>query len=255
VQEELELYHIFRIPQTSGAVKSNLKDAAQKILDSIKTGGDFADFARRYSDDAGTKTSGGDLGFVRRGEFFAEFEEAVFSLKEKQLSDVVETPLGFHLIQLLERRGEQVHPRHILFKFIRDVSEADSTIAFLKILKDSVLHGASFTDLAKRHSEDKESALLGGFLGQLPVTQFDKNVVDVIKNLKEGDISEPIEVTAGKSRGYQIIYLKKRIPEHAMSLAVDWSRLEQLATSYKRNTEYQNWTKRLRSEIYWDVRL
>lgn len=255
VPEELELYHIFIIPKTSGIAKTQLKEEAQKVLDSIKAGGDFADFARRYSDDVGTKTSGGDLGFVRRGEFFAEFEEAVFSLKEKQLSDVVETPLGYHLIQLIERRGEQVHPRHILFRFKRDVSETDSAIAFLKILKDSVSQGTNFSDLAKRHSEDKESALLGGFLGQLPVTQFEKNVLDAIKDLKNGEISDPVEITAGKNRGYQIIYLKKRIPEHSMSLADDWNRLGQLAASFKRNNEYQNWMKRLRSEIYWDVRL
>jgi len=255
VPEELELYHIFMIPKTSGSTKIQLKQTAQQILDSIKAGGDFAEFARRYSDDAGTKSSGGDLGFVRRGEFFSEFEEAVFSLKDNQLSDVVETPLGFHLIQLLERRGEQVHPRHILFKFKRDASETDSTIAFLKILKDSASHGTNFSDLAKRHSEDKESALMGGFLGQLPVTQFDKNILDATKDLKAGDISDPVEVVAEKNRGYQIIYLKKRIAEHSMSLDDDWNRLEMLATSYRRNLEYQNWIKKLRSEIYWDVRL
>ncbi len=255
VPEELELYLIFKIPKISGSIKSTLKAQTQKILDSIKAGGDFTDFARRYSEDPGTKSSGGDLGFVRRGEFFTEFEEAVFALKDNQLSDVVESPIGFHIIQLLERRGEQVHPRHILIKFKRDVSEADSTIAFLKALKDSVKNGVNFSDLAKRYSDDKESASLGGFLGQLPVTQFDKTVVDAIINLKDGEISDPIEVPSEKNRGYQIIYVKKRIPEHPISLEGDWNRLQQMASSYKQSNEYQKWIKQLRSEIYWEVRL
>jgi peptidyl-prolyl cis-trans isomerase SurA len=254
-QEEVELYHIFIVPKVSNTSKNVLKQQAQNILDSISKGGDFADFATRYSDDPGTKALGGDLGFVRRGEFFAEFEEAVFSLKDKELSQIVETPIGFHIIQLLERRGEQVHPRHILFKFKRDVSEADSTIAFLKSLKDSASKGANFSDLAKRYSEDKESASLGGFLGRISVAQLDRAMSDVLKNMKEKDISEPFEFVSEKARGYQIVYLKKLIPEHVLNINDDWVRLEQLATSYKRNAEYQKWIQELRSEIYWDVRL
>lgn len=255
VPEEVELYHIFKVPKVSESIKNSMKQQAHRILDTLRAGGDFADFASRYSDDPGTKSAGGDLGFVRRGEFFAEFEETVFSLQLNQFSDVIETPIGFHIIQLIERRGEQVHPRHILFKFKRDASEADSTIAFLKELKDSIKQGAIFSDLAKRHSDDKESASLGGYIGRLPVTQFDKSLLEAIKDIKKGEISEPVEFVAEKSRGYQIILLKRRIPEHAMSLTDDWTRLEQLALSYKRNTEYQNWIGQLRSEIYWDARL
>ncbi|MDI6767097.1 MAG: peptidylprolyl isomerase [Bacteroidota bacterium] len=255
VPEEVELYYIFKQPKLSESAKQILKQQAQKILDSIKGGGDFADYARIYSDDPGTKSAGGDLGFVRRGEFFAEFEEAVFTLKVNMISDIVETPLGFHIIQLLERRGEQVHPRHILFKFKRDASENDSTIAFLKALKDSIAQGAKFSEIAKRNSEDKESAALGGFLGRVPITQIERSLRDAIKDMKEGDVSDPVELISEKARGYQIIFLKKRIPEHPMSLSDDWNRIEQLATGYKRNNEYQKWIKQLRTEIYCDIRL
>jgi peptidyl-prolyl cis-trans isomerase SurA len=255
VPEELELYHIFREPKVSTSIKENIKSEAKRILDSIRNGGDFAQFAKRYSDDAATKAYGGDLGFVRRGEFFAEFEEAVFALKDSAISDVVETPIGFHIIQLLERRGEQVHPRHILFKLKRDESEADSTKAFLNTLRDSVAKGAKFSDLAKKYSDDKESASLGGFLGKFSVKQFDPAVVEAVKDLKEGEISKPVEFISGSTRGYQILYLKSRIPEHKMDISADWNRLQQLATSYKRTTVYQDWIKQLRSEIYWDIRL
>jgi len=255
VPEQLELYHIFRVPQIGGHMKSQIKVQLQKILDSVKTGGDFADFARRYSDDRGTAAAGGDLGFVRRGEFFTQFEEAVFALKDSEISPIVESPIGFHIIQLLERRGEQVHPRHILIKFKEDTSEDDTTITFLNGLKDSIAHGADFSDLAKRFSEDKESAQIGGFLGDLPVTQFDQSLLETVSKMKNGEISDPVKVKTGKLTGYQILYLKKRIPEHTMRLPDDWKQVEQLATSYKRTTEYQAWLKQLRSEIYWESRL
>src|SRR5437867_7590676 len=109
VPEELEIYHIFKLPAGGGSAHGASMGKAQKILDSIKAGGDFADFARRYSEDKGTAQFGGDLGFARRGQFLKEFEEAVFSLKENQFANIVETPLGFNIMQLIERRGEAVH--------------------------------------------------------------------------------------------------------------------------------------------------
>src|ERR1041385_4572815 len=255
VPEELELYNIFRFPKVSAAAKERIRVKAQTIFDSIKAGGDFADFARRHSEDLGSAASGGDLGFARRGQYVKEFEEAVFSLKESQFANIIETSFGFHIIQLLERRGESVHARHILFKIERDSSDTDSTIAFLKGLKDSVAHGASFSNLAKRYSEDKESGPLGGFMGKFSTDQFEKSLLETVKNLKEGDISDPVEAPSGPTTGYHIIWLTERVPEHTMNLAEDWKRLEQLATTYKRNSEYQKWITQLRSEIYWNIKL
>ena len=255
VPEELEIYHIFRLPKISNAARSIAMGKAQRVLDSIKAGGDFAEFARRYSDDPGTRSFDGDLGFARRGQFFKEFEEAIFALKENQIANIIETPVGLHIMQLLERRGESVHARHILFKITRDASEAETTKAFLLGLKDSVLHGVPFSDLAKRYSEDKESAPVGGLLGKFAITQFDKSLLEAVRPLNEGEISQPVEVEYGTSKGYHIVYLKKRIAEHQMNLRDDWKRLEQMATTYKRNNAYQQWIKQLHSEIYWESRL
>ena len=254
VQEELELYHIFRLPKISAEARATVMEKAQKILDSIKAGGDFADFARRYSEDPGTKAYGGDLGFAHRGQFFKEFEEAVFALKEHQLANIVETPVGLHIMELIERRGEMVHARHILFKIERSAADAESTKQFLRGLKDSVAHGESFMALAKHYSEDKETAPLGGFLGKFAVNEFDKSLLDVVKNMKDGDVSDPAEVDFGTSKGYHIVWLKQRITEHRMTLENDYRRLEQLATNFKRNQEYQDWVKQLRKEIFWEIR-
>jgi peptidyl-prolyl cis-trans isomerase SurA len=256
VPEEVELYHIFVTPKVSKATKDLVKMRAQRVLDSIRAGGDFADFARRYSEDKATSAAGGDLGTWRRGQFVSEFEEAVFALKDSTISNIVETSRGFHIIQLLERRGESIHARQILFKLGLDSTSAETTKAFLRQLKDSVLQGqAKISDLAKRYSEDKETGPMGGYVGIFPFEQLEKSMQAVVKNLKDGEISEPNPISSSTVSGFQIVYLKKRTPEHAMNLDDDWKRLEQLTASYKRNAEYQKWIKQLRSEIYLDIRL
>ncbi len=253
--EQVELYHIFRVPRASDEAKSTVRAAAQTVLDSIKAGGDFASFAKRYSQDPGSASSGGDLGFIRRGQLVKEFEEEVFGLKQEQLSRIVETSFGFHIIQLLERRGETVHARHILFKVGQDPRAEDSTIAFLRSLKDSTLQGTRFSDFAKRYSEDVETAPIGGYLGTYSIEQLDQSLQSTVRLLNSGEISDPIRVQYGTNFGYHIVYLKNRIPEHATNLTDDWKRVEQIATNFKRNKEYQKWIAELKQDIYWEVRL
>ena len=255
VPEEMEVYHIFRLPAVSGAAKGLVLAKAKAVLDSIRAGGDFADFARRYSEDPASGTRGGDLGFARRGQLVKEFEEAVFALKEQQLAGPLETVFGIHIVQLIERRGESVHARHILFKIPQDTATSGTTITFLRSLRDSAVRGASFSDLARRNSEDKETGPQGGYLGRASIDQFDKTLQRTVSGLKEGSISDPVEVPYGTSTGYHIVYVKKRIPEHVMNLNDDWKRLEQLSMTLKQNNQYQKWLKQLRQEVYWDIRL
>jgi len=255
VPEELEVYHIFRFPRAGAGTREAITAKARLVLDSIRAGGDFADFARRYSEDAATAPEGGDLGFWKRGEFVPDFEEIVFSLKEGEISDIVETTRGFHIVQLVERRGDKVRARHILFKTGSDAASSTEAIDYLKALRDSALAGVPFTELAKKYSDDKESGPLGGLVGRLTADQFDPDLVKVTAGLKPGEISEPVELVTGAVRGYHIVYLKDRVPPHAMNLEQDWKRLETMALGYKRNVEYEKWISDLRSQLYWDERL
>jgi peptidyl-prolyl cis-trans isomerase SurA len=255
VPEEVELYHIFVLPKAGEEMKTQVRTKAQKILDSLKQGGNFADFARRYSEDPGSASAGGDLGFIRRGQLVKEFEEAVFRLRENEFSNIVETSFGFHIIQLLERRGESVRARHILFKITRDESAEQNTITFLKALRDSILQGKSFTTLAKHHSEDAETSPVGGYLGTFTVDQLEQSLASTVKTLKAGEISEPVPVRFGTRTGFHIVYLKSRVPEHTMNLTDDWKRIENIAANMKRNTEYLAWIEELKKDIYWEIRL
>ena len=124
IPEKFELAHIFINPKATSKVKIEAYNLAKTLLDSIKNGADFAALAKEYSDDPGSASKGGDLGTVKRGVFYPEFEAAAFALAPGQLSDVVESPVGYHIIELIDRKGESIHTRHILIKIKAD-DEAD----------------------------------------------------------------------------------------------------------------------------------
>ena len=257
IPEKVQISHILKIPEASEATKEKYRKFAQAILDSIKAGADFATMAKRYSEDPGSAKEGGDLGFVKRGVFYPEFESAAFALKPGELSGVVETPVGFHIIQMLEKRGESIHTRHILIK-IKKGEDADlKAIEFLSSIRDSIENNkGSFEYYAKKYSDDKETAPFGGQLGTFYVGQLDKTIGETVSKMKEGDISYPKRIDlGGDNYGYHIVYLEKRIPQHEANLKEDYNELQKLATQNKKQEKYQEWIKELKKKIYWDVRL
>ncbi len=257
VPEKFELAHIFQNPRTGEQTKKRAYEFAKSLLDSLIHGADFAYLAKKYSDDPGSASAGGDLGFVKRGVFYPQFEAAAFSLAPNQISDIVETPVGYHIIQLLERRGEAIHVRHILVKLKAD-DEADlRAIEFLNELRDSILAGDnSFEYYAKKYSDDKESAKFGGKLGVFEASQLDKSLLDLIYKMKEGDISYPKRMEIDpNSYGYHIVKLIQRIPQHKPNLEQDYDELKRLAEYYKRQKIYNEWMQEIKKRIYWEIRL
>lgn len=255
IPEKVKIAHIFRNPQASPEVKEKYRKIAEDILDSIKHGADFAAMAKKYSDDPGSASQGGDLGFVKRGVFYPEFEAAAFALKPGEISDVVESPVGFHIIQLLERRGESIHCRHILIKIKNDENADLRTIEFLSDVRDSIVKGdGSFADFAKKYDEDKDTKAFGGDLGTFYLNQLDKSMLDVVSKMKKGDISFPKRIEySSSSYGYQIVYLEERIPQHQVDLDKDYTELKKLATEYKKQQEYNKWIASLKNKIYWKI--
>jgi len=258
IPEKLHIYHIFRNPKTSDRLKKQYKDFAQAVRDSIvNQGANFEDMAKKYSEDPGSKAFGGDLGFVKKGVFYPEFEAAAFSLEVGEISNVIETPVGYHIIELLERRGESIHTRHVLIKFKTDESADLETITFLTEIRDSVIKGVnSFQFYARKYSEDKETAPFNGDLGTFYINQLDKNLLDIVSKLKEGEISFPKRIDYGQGvYGYHIVFLESRVPQHPPSLEEDYTELKRLADEYKKQKQYDEWVASLRDKIYWEVRI
>lgn len=257
IPEKFEISHIFINPKAGEKVKEAAKKFAQTLLDSIKNGADFAEIAKAQSDDPGSKAAGGDLGFVKRGVFFPEFEAAAFKLNEGELSEVIESPVGFHIIQLLERRGESIHTRHILISVKVDDDADLRAIELLTEIRDSILNNVNtFEFFAKKFSDDESSAKFGGKLGTFEKGQLDKSMQDQVFKLKEGAISFPKRLEVGRgSYGFHIIRLDKRIEAHLPSLETDYEEIKRIAEFKKGEDLFNEWLDDVKEKIYWEIKI
>ncbi len=254
VPEEFTVSHLFVVPQPDSNIERTTRERLSKVRDSIAAGGDFADFARRYSVD-GTASGGGDLGWARRGDYVREFEEAVFGLQPGQISSVIKTQYGYHVVQLMERRGDQVRARHILLRVERGAESDSAAVRFLDVLRDSALAGVPFADLARRHSQDEETRAQGGELGTLTADQFVPEFSATVMSLQPGEISQPARASLGSTYGWHIVWLRERIAAHAMTVETDYDRVAQVALYLKRNRQNSEWVQELKRTIYLDIRL
>jgi peptidyl-prolyl cis-trans isomerase SurA len=257
IPEKVKISHIYKNPKSSAANKNKYRLFAKAILDSLKNGADFAEMAKKYSEDPGSAVLGGDLGFVKRGVFYPEFEAAAFTLENNQISDLVESPVGFHIIQMLERRGESIKTRHILIKIKLDEQADLNTISFLTDVRDSVVRKiGTFSEFAKKYSEDNDTAPFGGELGIFFINQLDKQILDAVAKLKEGEIGFPRRIEYSENNyGYHVVYLEKRIPQHLANLDKDYPEIKKLAEDYKKQKKYSEWIESLKEKIYWEIRL
>ncbi len=263
VPAEFEAALIVIRPKVDSAAKKVAYDKILEVQRKLKAGADFAELARTYSED-GSARNGGDLGFAKRGEFVKPFEEAAFALREGQVSQIVETVFGYHLIQLLERRGESVRTRHILIKFDRSKLNADSAIAQLNAIRERVLTGKSSFGLeARLHSEDEESAQQGGDIispqtGSTRVAfdeiKGDMDLRRLLESMNVGEISEPQRYQLSNGEyAYRIVWLKYRAEAHKMNLQQDYTRIRNLALQKRQNELYQAWIDELRKQVYWKI--
>ncbi len=257
ISEKFKIAHIFINPKAGNKLKNIARKYAQSILDSIKNGADFAELAKKVSEDPGSAKEGGDLGFVKRGIFYPEFESAAFQLKKGEISKVIESPVGFHIIQMLERRGESIHTRHILIK-VKSDNDADlRAIEKLTDIRDSIVNNVNtFEYYALKYSDDKQTAKFGGVLGTFEKGQLEKPLLKEIIKLKEGEISFPKRLDLGNGNyGFHIVKLIKKIPEHKANLKDDYDEIKKITEMKKREELFTKWMKEIKKNIYWEIRL
>jgi peptidyl-prolyl cis-trans isomerase SurA len=236
-------------------VKKQLEEIRQKILD----GKSFSSMAAFYSEDVGSAAKGGELGFVGRGDLVPEFEAAAFELKGKEISPVIESMYGFHIIQLIERRGETINVRHILLSPKPSATDLDKARVQLdSILREIRLGKISFDEAAIKFSDDADSKNNGGVMVNpasgstyFEVSEMDQNLFFVVDKLKEGEISEPVLVRAGeKKEAYRIVMLRSRTKPHVANLDDDYQKIMAAAENEKREKRVQDWISRKRKSFY-----
>jgi peptidyl-prolyl cis-trans isomerase SurA len=259
IEAEFEVAQLMLKPVISKEANDYAYQQIEQIRNRILAGESFAKMARYYSEDDASKINGGDLGEFGRGDMVPEFERIAYKMKEDSISSIFETEYGYHIIQLIERRGDKVHARHILirpkitsFELIDATEKADSLI---KVYQAGDL---TFCDLIKKYSEDKQTKGNCGFLSnfqtgsnKVTVNEMDKEMAMVVSKLKPGELSEPIITTMpDKSKVVRVIYLKSEIPPHKASLEEDYPRIQLAALESKSKGVMEEWVNNKLKSTY-----
>ena len=255
---QVKVSQIVVSPEIGRSQKDKVKKELMEIRDRILNGESFEILATLYSQDPGSAQNGGNLGFVGRGAFQPEFEAEVFKLKPGEVSMPIETQFGYHIIQLIEKRGNFFNSRHILIQ--PDFSESDisKTVSFLDSLKKMVyLDSISFEELARQYSEDKFTSSFGGYftdeLGgeNVLVEELDPVIFFTIDTMNVGDISVPFETRTDQGKlAYKIIYFKEKIPPHLGNLESDYQRFRAFTLNKKQTEELNFWFEEAKNEVF-----
>ena len=215
------------------AVKEKLLDIRERIM----AGEKFATLARIYSEDPGSARRGGELGLASKSIFWPAFSDAAMSLKPGIISQIVETPDGFHLIEVIEKKGDMFNARHILMKPEYTLDDREKAFHTLDSLRTELLNEAVTFPLAARfYSEDPATRTNGGQMADpntgssyFEIDQLKPQDYRAIKDLKEGEISEPVESLDNEGRSgntvYKIIKVDKIIPAHTATFQNDYNQL------------------------------
>jgi peptidyl-prolyl cis-trans isomerase SurA len=245
----IKLSHILLPITASQASSDSAKARVTSILAEIQGGLDFAAAAKQYSQDP-TAAGGGDLGWVSKGDLVGPVEDAAFSLTVGQVSGVVKSPTGLHLIQCVERQKDRVHVRHIFLSLAP--TAADTALA--KLHADSVAQavraGADFCELARDRSGDEESRKNCGELGWYPIDEMYPEFKTSLADAKAGDIVGPVDTKFG----WHILRVLDRRPEHKFDIVEDWDKIKDIARQDKTNRVVTDWLKEIRGETYVEIR-
>ncbi len=248
---EVEIREIVMKPQVNPIEKEKARSQLAELKERIQNGEDFAELAMKYSDDPGSGRLGGDLGMTKRGSFVPEFEAAAYNLDKDELSDIVESEFGFHLIQLIERRGNSIHTRHILIK--PEITEEDLELARMRL--DSVSQGLNTDSLpfeyaVKLYSHDKEQSYNNAGLMTNPATgntffeigDLETDVFFTQDTLEIGEVSGPIKFTDPRGETmFRIVKLQSRTDPHVASLDKDYSKIQKAAINEKKSLFLNDW--------------
>ena len=250
VPTKLELSQIVISPVLSEEKQQSIKDKLNNFRKRIYNGEDFKVLATLYSDDIVSANNGGELGFMKRGELVPEFERAAFKLKKYEISEVVESKFGFHIIQMIERRGEQINVRHILIKpkySSLSLKNASDKINSIKADLDS--SKISFAEALQRFSDDESKNNGGIILNPKTGTSFftfdeiDPSIRYTVEKMKIGDISDPSlsKSQNGTQAAYRLIKLNNKIDEHKANVVDDFDLLKEYALANKKQKVLEKW--------------
>lgn len=262
INTEIEIGRIMRRPEITKEQKATARGKAEELRQRVRDGESFRALAILYSEDPGSSKNGGDLGFFERGMMVPEFDAIAFRLKEDSVSEVFETSFGFHFMEMLERRGEQINVRHILIRPKTSELDLEKARLFLDSIHELIENEEmTFADAAEKFSDDEESNQNGGMMFN-PMTgapvfdmdqlgSIDQRLFITVEKLEAGEISKAVKSQSPDGKeSYNLYYLKSRTEPHIANMKDDYQRIQQAALAEKKNRVIEKWINDKASSTY-----
>jgi len=250
INTQFQLEQIIVNPAIKEAEVLRIKDQLREFKDRITKGENFASLAVLYSEDPGSAPDGGDLKFFGRGDMVPEFSAVAFNLEVGEVSKIVKTDYGYHIIQLIEKKGERINCRHILLKPRISPDEKIKARQKLDTVRSAIVkNDITFKQACWKYSEDEDTRASGGVMvnpntgnSRWEAADLEPKIAFAIKNLKVGEVSEPFE--ADDSNGkivYKIVLLKEKSDPHPANLEEDYKNIQDMALEKKKGEFMENW--------------
>lgn len=259
--QEVEISEIVYKAKPNDVQKQLAKDKLADIREKISSGKvPFEELAKKFSQDPGSGREGGDLGWTKRGKFVPEFEAAAYKLEPGQISEVFESEFGFHIIQLIDRRGNTIHTRHILVK--PEVTDDDYRLAKhildsvrLLVVKDSMTFSYAVKNFGDKsvQSYHNDGRMTNPSSGNniFETRDLDPDTYFAIDTMKMKSVSSPIEVALPTGeKQYRIIKLISKTVPHKASLLLDYSKIQTATLEQKKNQSLVKWIERRAQNTY-----
>ena len=244
---EAKVRHLLIKPEPSSAVKKESIDLLKQIKARFLAGESFEDLAQQFSMDPGSKNKGGNLGWVKRGSLLKNFEKTAFTIKTNTVSNPIETEVGFHILEVFERKGDRARVRHILIMPQITKNDEKKAFDFASILKDSCSSLDKFKKYTEKYSKDSQTSGLGGDLGWIIPNKYPiKEIGQAILLINQGECSPPINT----SYGFHLLWLEKTKKGGRATLEDHWPKIEAMALNNEKMMWYDKWIKNTKNKFY-----
>ncbi|MBD0400446.1 peptidylprolyl isomerase [Flammeovirga sp. EKP202] len=260
---EVKVGQIVREPQVSESEKEKARQQLLDIKKRIQDGEDFGVLAKQYSQDYGSARKGGDLGWHGRGELVPEFEEIALTVEPNEIADPVESDFGYHLIQLLERRGGRFRARHILIRPKSNYQDVKDAVVFLDSIRTLIAETDTlgFEKAVNLYSDDQPTRANAGYFknnvtgsSYMATDELDPVVFFAIDTMKVGNTSKPLKYrTEDGQDAVRIIYYSDYKPPHYANLKDDYQKLQQATLNSQKNEILEKWIKTAKNDVFIEI--
>jgi peptidyl-prolyl cis-trans isomerase SurA len=237
--------HILISPKAGSSETNVARQKIDSLYKLIQAGEDFGQLAMKFSEDYASAKNGGELGYIERGNLVKSFEETAFQLEKGEISEVVKSEFGYHIIQMLERKGEKINVRHILItEKISNTNINDARKRAFQVYEEIKNGEISFDSAAVKYSDDVDLKKTKGKIRRMPKNQIENpEFVSVLENLEIGEMSEVFKT----EQGFHILRLNKIYDDTYLTL-------KRWATEMKKQQYYKDWVEKLRNNFTIEIR-